>query len=613
MLRPGDTLGRYTLRHSLGTGSFAEVWRATDRTPGFETEVALKILRPERDDDVSLAGLFKEAALCAALDHPNIVDVRRVELLDEQVLVVMELVEGGTLGDLVARAAAQGLDLPASVVADIGIDIARGLEHAWSGLRQDGATFRVVHRDLKPANVLIGNAGEAKIADFGMAKARGDVSATAIGSLKGTPCYIAPESWQGGREFRPTVDLFAVGCILFELLTGRRLFEAETLVGIFSQATAGVPSLEVEPIRRSHPAFAPVIEALLQRDPRARTQSAAELMGQLQAIRNELGPGGDVSTFLAALDTIEGGPEQTLLRLPRSSDPAWLAVAARRAEVSSASPRGQAVIAMSPTLTVADVMATTGEASPDITLEPASSITVAVPPALARREPGSTRLVPVRRQQNAARVAWIGAAVGGILLIAAAWMLVRPAPPEPVAQPLLATPSVVADLAAPAEPDPPDGHIAADLQKPPASASSPVADRVLPPMETPPVEEANDAAPVPPINFADVSEEPAPIAPPPTAAPTVPKETDACLVLESAPLGGRVWLNSVLRAGPASRARGGGERVAPGEVWVQMGPSSEPTVGINARLEAGVATTVRCDLSVAGKCIVRTSDFGPCQ
>ena len=432
MLRPGDTLGRYTLRYSLGTGSFAEVWCATDRTPGFTTQVALKVLRPERDDDASLGGLFKEAALCAALAHPNIVGVRRVELLDEQVLVVMELVEGGTLSHLLSRAAAQGLDLPASVVADLGIDMARGLEHAWSGLRPDGAPFRVVHRDLKPANVLIGNAGEAKVADFGMAKVRGDVSATAIGTLKGTPCYIAPESWQGGRDFRPTVDLFAVGCILYELFTQRRLLDEDTLVGIFTQATTGVPALEVAPLRLSHPAFAPVIEALLQRDPQARTQSAVELMGQLQVIRDGLGPGGDVNTFLAALTTIEGGSEQSLIRLPRSADPAWLAVAARRAEISSGRPRPVVDPNMAPTLTVAEVTASSREIDGAITFETASSVALPLPPPLPpppRPQPGSTRLVSVRRRPDASRPVGISAAAAGVRPSSASGRPWRPAPP----------------------------------------------------------------------------------------------------------------------------------------------------------------------------------------
>ena len=618
MLRAGERIGRYTLRHRLGTGSFAEVWRATERGEfGFTTDVALKILHPERCDEASLAALLKEAALGAALHHPNIVEVRRVELLGDRVLVVMELVEGGTLTRLLTRAAAQGLALPASVVTDIGIDLARGLEHAWSGRDGTGGTFGVVHRDLKPANVLLERTGEAKITDFGIAKARGDVAATATGMLKGTPCYIAPETWVGGRDFRPTVDLFAVGCVLYELLTQRRLFEAESVVGVVAQITAGLPAEEVAPIQRRFGALARVVEELIQRDPAARTQSASELLARLRAIRAELGPDGDVATFLAALDAIEGGGAQwPPLRLPRTSDPDWSALAARL---------GHATRPLD-------------EAIPRGTPEPALAAPSSEEPAL---EPGTTRLMPVRRGPWVVALAGVGAALAAVLLLTVLGVLaldqpaelrVAAAGPESVESPagqrradLALVPPSMAGSSATADPvrtaprDRGPGGETAEAPRPVAPSTPPPTGQTERPTPRPePSTTPGEAS----ISSADEGSggsqgEPASSE---VAGPDgrdvmsdTQDEAQACLVLVSDPVGALVWLDGRRRARPAGGSARGGERLPPGSVEIGMGEGVEPSVRTDVRLVAGVATVVRCDLSARRTCTVWTGDFGLCR
>ncbi len=601
MLHAGQRLGRYELRRRLGAGSFAEVWRATERGElGFSTEVAVKILHPERSDEAELQALLKEAALCAALDHPNIVEVRRVQREGERVLVAMELVEGGSLAELLARTAALGLALPASVALDIGIDLARGLEHAWSGERPGGGSFGVVHRDLKPANVLLGTAGEAKIADFGIAKARGDVAATATGTLKGTPCYVAPETWTGGRDFRPPVDLFALGCILFELLTGRRLFDADSIVGVVSQVTSGVPADEVAPIRARCAPLAPVLEALLERDPARRTQRAAELLRQLQAVRAELAVAGDVRTFLIALRALEGGPGGPPSSLPPTSDEDWAALAARLAERSG---EPVAVPALPPTIEAP----TPGEPS-------------------RPEEVGPTRLVPTgRRRGVASAVLWPALALGVAVVVALALVVVGRGPDrvadaaseaaETVEETPRSTPAMPASRPSPATSDPAGGRPEAPAVPQPGARTRAEARREAPP----------DVSPAPPPevflsspSLAELTPEPVEVEPEAVAqevmrADAPPDEQDACLVLVSHPIGARVWIDGARSGRPAGGAARRGTRLPPGTIEVSMGRGGEPTVREVVGLEAGVATIVRCDLSVRGACSVLTGDFAPCR
>ena len=376
----------------MGTGAFAEVWLAVEVTDlGFRKEVALKLLRATDGDKVQ--ALQQEARLVAALRHPNIVDVLAVEEIEGTWTVVMEYVDGGTLESLVERVTRAGLRLPASVVLDLGLDITRALERAHTAEGADGDPVCILHRDLKPANVLIDSAGVAKLTDFGVAKVVGEVAATATGTAKGTPAYIAPESWAGNRDFAPTVDLFGLGCILFELVTLRRLFDGEAITTIFWQMVNRSPAEEVEPVRQEMPGLAPILERLLAREPAERYQAAQDVEDDLVRLRDLVGPSGHLGQFLKLLDAADQGGENVGNRptpnVPQTGDIAWRELVARATgEVMAPPPIGSDEASE---LANTDLLARPGSAPAEVASEVAETDLLSRPPAPTRETDAPSR------------------------------------------------------------------------------------------------------------------------------------------------------------------------------------------------------------------------------
>ena len=337
----GQKFGRFTLGRELGAGAFAEVWLAVETSGlGFRKEVALKLLRTTDPDKIE--SLQQEARLVASLRHPNIVDVLAVEEIEGTWTVVMEYVDGGTLEDLIERLQRAGVRMPDSVIVRLGLDIARALDRAHTASDDDGPTC-ILHRDLKPANILVDRTGVAKLTDFGVAKVVGAAAATATGAAKGTPAYIAPESWAGSRDFAPPVDLFGLGCILYELVTVERLFGGDAVATIFWQMLNRAPADEVAPVRELMPALAPVVEKLLARDPAERYQAAADVEADLVQIEAALEVTADYGQFLDLLSRAEaeGGAatETGTARTLPSGEHAWSDLLAKATgEVSSDEP-----------------------------------------------------------------------------------------------------------------------------------------------------------------------------------------------------------------------------------------------------------------------------------
>ncbi len=226
VLESGSRLGHYEILEPLGVGGMGEVYRARDTKLG--RDVAIKVLpEPFSRDKERLARFEREARLLAQLNHANIATLHGFEESDGQPFLVMELVEGETLAQRIARGA-----IPIDEAIPLFIEIAEGLEAA----HEKG----IIHRDLKPANVKISPDGKPKILDFGLAKAFAqdeDVSAemsqsptltrgTALGVIMGTAAYMSPERARGKKLDKRT-DVWAFGCCLYEALTGRKVFEAE--------------------------------------------------------------------------------------------------------------------------------------------------------------------------------------------------------------------------------------------------------------------------------------------------------------------------------------------------------------------------------------------------
>ena len=225
----GQTLGHYRIVREIGAGGMGVVYQAEDTTLG--RQVALKILPPElaKDDDRRLR-FAREARAVAALNHPNIVTVHSVEESGGIHFITMELVKGKTLAELLPR---QGFALGRF------FEIAIPLVDAVSAAHQQG----IAHRDLKPANVMIGDDGRIKVLDFGLAKGMdgepgrvGEVptqSATRAGHTVGTPAYMSPEQAQGERVDTRS-DIFSLGIVFYEMLTGRRPFEGGNPASVIS-------------------------------------------------------------------------------------------------------------------------------------------------------------------------------------------------------------------------------------------------------------------------------------------------------------------------------------------------------------------------------------------
>jgi serine/threonine protein kinase len=329
----GQQIGPYTLRRRLGEGAMAEVWLASGTgMGGIRRNVALKLVKGEPEQK-TYDSVVREAQICARLQHPNIVDVLGVEIHEGTLLLSMQYVAGGTLRQLVRRVKRAGLGFPQSVVVDLLVDILRGLAraHGEEGMKRP----QVLHRDLKPENVLLDVTGRAVLADFGFAKLIGETSKTTLGRIKGTQRYVAPEIWKDTHGFHPRCDLFAVGCMLFELVTLRRLMDGDfnAIIHAIVERTAAEEAAMVAEVA---PRLAGVTQLLLERDPEKRYQSARQVIDDLKPQRHRRGAPADVAEFLTALTALEQGRGRDIPslqdRLSKSKDRRWAALGRRLGE-----------------------------------------------------------------------------------------------------------------------------------------------------------------------------------------------------------------------------------------------------------------------------------------
>ncbi len=262
----------------------ARVSLATLEGPaGFSKRYVVKRILPEFARNPQFARMFaNEARVAAMLDHPNIVRVFEFDRENGTYYLVMEYVDGASLDQIVRASRKGGVPLGPDFAVEVGLPLARALAYAHTLKLPDGRALNLVHRDVSPGNVLVSRDGVVKLTDFGVVKST--ITTTVAGAVKGKLSYMSPEQITV-QNVDHRSDLFSLGVVLYEVATGLRLFRGDSLGATAIRVMRAV----VPPPRSVMPETDPRLEAilmkLLERDPRARYQSASELAADLEGYR----------------------------------------------------------------------------------------------------------------------------------------------------------------------------------------------------------------------------------------------------------------------------------------------------------------------------------------
>ena len=281
-----ERYGSYLVYEQIGKGGMATVHRAELPARGGTREVALKRLLPTLSKE--MVSLFlDEARLLRYLQHPNIASTYDSGRVFGTYFIAMEYVRGPTLKELVAHCAATTGSVPQEVTLNLAAQLCDALDHAHNRCDEHGKPLGIIHRDVTPANIIISETGVLKLIDFGLAKAKNTSEQTAVGVIKGKYAYVAPEYIGGKLDHR--ADLWAVGIIMYELLTSRRLFDGadafETMQRI-REMPIPRPSLATPGVL---PGVDEIVLTALHRDPARRWPSAAAMRDRIRALISESG------------------------------------------------------------------------------------------------------------------------------------------------------------------------------------------------------------------------------------------------------------------------------------------------------------------------------------
>jgi serine/threonine-protein kinase len=348
-----EVIGRYTLHIQIGVGGMATVclgW--VSGAADFARVVAIKRMHPQFARDEQFAVRFRdEAWLSSRLLHPNIVQVLDIVERSHELLIVMEYVHGVSLGGILEDAAKAGSKVPTSVVAGIFVPALHGLHAAHEATDDDGHAIGIVHRDFSPQNIMVSSEGQAKILDFGIAKAKTHLHVTSSGLVSGKFGYISPEQALAGAMDRRT-DVFAAGIVLWEMLACERLFGAPDLSD--AAVLHRVLTRPVQPPSSANPAVPSVLDDLvlhaLDRDPDRRFASARMFALALESAT-------EVASPSTVAEWIERTCAKRLERLSHTLNRTRLRMRQEHLGVTPATPASQAIGA-----------ASKAEAEPDVTV-----------------------------------------------------------------------------------------------------------------------------------------------------------------------------------------------------------------------------------------------------
>lgn len=268
---------------------------------GFARIVAIKRLHPHLGKDEDFRAMFlDEARIAARIQHPNVASILDVVSLPEgELMIVMEYIAGESLSRLLRRVRDDGELVPVELAVAMVCDVLHGLHAAHEAKNEKGEPLGIIHRDVSPHNILVGADGIARIVDFGIAKARGSIHATREGQVKGKLAYMPPEQLRG-KTIDRRCDIYAAGIVLWETLTARRLFsaesEGETVTNVLERSVVP-PSQLVDSVPRALDA---VVLKALARDPQKRFATARDMAAAIEAAA----PAGSVRTVGTWVQTV---------------------------------------------------------------------------------------------------------------------------------------------------------------------------------------------------------------------------------------------------------------------------------------------------------------------
>jgi eukaryotic-like serine/threonine-protein kinase len=496
-------LGRFQIIGRLATGGMAEVYLAlSGELPGFRTLLVVKRILPHLAQNRQFIRMFlDEARLAALLDHPNVVRIIEVGHDGEEYFLAMELVQGKPLSAVLRKAAREKRPPTPALAAYIMAQAASGLGYAHALTDGEGRPLGVVHRDVSPQNVLLSFEGAVKLIDFGVARAFGRVAHTSPGGLKGKIEYMSPEQ-ASAEDVDHRADVFALGIVLWEVLTGRRLYRRETEL-------ATMRAILDDPIPRpSEVADVPLaLEAVVMRALRkkrdGRFSSAHEMAQALEryAFSQDGFSPVQLATYMKGLFASE------FLQWRKTATSALdMEVDQGQQAHPRLDPPGAEPMTQGPTMALRPSASISGfPVNPETRSATVSSQGGRSPPVRTQTSPSAISGIepPSKRDR-----VWVYGGLGALVGITGfgAWLLARPAPPVPVREPIpLSAAPAPAPLASVPPPTPVASTAAAPVAAPPTTAP------VIAPMPLP--------AP-PPVAAAAPAATPASNPAPPEAAPS---------------------------------------------------------------------------------------------
>jgi len=288
VITPGTQIAHYKVIEKIGEGGMGEVYLADDTR--LNRKVALKFLPLHfLSDDNAKARFVREAQSAAGLDHPNVITIFEVSEFDGRPFFAMQYLEGDSLRDIISRG-----PIPVEKILDIAIQVASGLKHAHEK--------NIIHRDIKPANICVDHSGRAFILDFGLAAVESDEALTQAGTTLGTIGYMAPEQLQG-KEIDGRSDIFSLGVVLYEMLTGTAPFKRNSQASTINSVLNEHPAPLTELRSNIEYGFEEIVSRALDKDVETRYQSASGLLADLKRMKKTLDPESSTKTFVSV-----GGP-----------------------------------------------------------------------------------------------------------------------------------------------------------------------------------------------------------------------------------------------------------------------------------------------------------------